>query len=74
MMTAKEMVIEYLKTNGYDGLAGDECGCEISDLMPCGEFGYDCYGGYKITMGNKLCNDCEYKSECGGWCIRVEGE
>ena len=34
-MTIKEIVLAYLTKKGYDGLAGDNCGCELSDLMPC---------------------------------------
>ena len=34
-VTTQDMVIKYLEENGYDGLCGDECGCEIDDLMPC---------------------------------------
>lgn len=30
-----KIVKEWLVANGYDGLAGDECGCMIDDLMPC---------------------------------------
>ena len=37
-MTIREIVIEYLKKNGYDGLCypNEECGCYIDhDFMPC---------------------------------------
>ncbi len=31
------IVAEYLKTHGYDGLYdGDDCGCEVDNLFPCG--------------------------------------
>jgi hypothetical protein len=49
-MTIKEIVKEYLSNNGYDGLFSDiiDCGCEISDLMPCCYEGIEnCESGYK---------------------------
>ncbi len=41
-MDCKEIIEEYLKKNGYDGLVGDECGCCLDDLMPCGECCHEC--------------------------------
>jgi hypothetical protein len=35
-MTIEQMVEAWLTANGYDGLAGDDCGCFVGDLMPCG--------------------------------------
>lgn len=46
-------VIEIIKKNlieeGFDGLYNEdlECGCEVSDLEPCGEIRSDCTAGYK---------------------------
>jgi hypothetical protein len=34
-MTVKEILIEWLKTRGYDGLCYDDCGCGLNDFMPC---------------------------------------
>ena len=46
-----DLVIEGLKSKGYDGLHyGQECGCEISDLAPCGEFYKLCTAGYKVEV------------------------
>jgi len=36
-MDVEDIVTEWLKAHGFDGLAGDECGCELDDLMPCRE-------------------------------------
>ena len=48
LVSGRLMIAEYLKFNGYDGLYCDECGCELSDLMPCGgEWAIDCVAGYK---------------------------
>jgi hypothetical protein len=45
-MTAKEIIIDWLKAHGYDGLCSDECGCRLDDLMP-GECSCpDCVPGY----------------------------
>ena len=48
-MNAEEIIIEYLKKNGFDGLWVDECGCEIDDLMPCGSYSGYCKPGKKTT-------------------------
>ncbi len=34
-MNVKEIVINYLNTNDYDGLCCDECNCYKDDLAPC---------------------------------------
>lgn len=48
-MTIPEIVTEWLKARGYDGLAGDECGCKLDDLMPCGEpHLVDCVPGHRV--------------------------
>ena len=44
----KEIVTQYLKANGYDGLFNpNECGCMIGDLFPCGCCDGSCLPGYK---------------------------
>ena len=57
-----EIVKQYLIDNGYDGLfyPDGECACEISDLMPCGEWGSDCEPGYKIPCPG----DCDLEPDC----------
>lgn len=65
-MTVKEIVIEYLKKNGYSGLCGDYCGCEIDDLAPCDNNMCDCVCGYKIIITEE--NKEKYSDvigECG---------
>lgn len=52
MPSVYEIVQEYLKKNGYDGLATDDCGCELSDLFPCGAEGVE-----KCEVGHK--EDCD---------------
>ena len=35
-MNVKEIVVKYLKENGYEGLfEPGECACLVDDLMPC---------------------------------------
>jgi hypothetical protein len=53
-----DIIREYLKENGYDGLAGNECGCGLDDgLMPCGEGCNlaDCYPAYKHKCIGEKC-------------------
>lgn len=47
-MTLIQIVRKYLKTNGYDGLynSDGQCGCKLSDLMPCDNPGKGCKPGY----------------------------
>jgi len=49
-MTVKEIIVKYLKENGYDGLRhpDGECGCEINDLGPCDGTLDNCEPGYKV--------------------------
>ena len=53
-----QMVDDYLTANGFDGLAGDECGCGIYDIggiMPCE--GFDprvCQAAYKHKVPEDL--------------------
>lgn len=34
-MNVRQMIKAQLVACGADGLAGDECGCELNELMPC---------------------------------------
>ena len=48
-MELKEIVKDWLKQKGFDGLCeyDCECGCEIDDLMPCDQPGPRCLAGFK---------------------------
>ena len=70
-MTVKEITKEWLKNNGYGGLSGVHCCCELADLMPClnlslgcGVDQGNCEAGYKIPCpGPELCEaygDCPF--------------
>lgn len=41
-MNVKQIVKEYLKAQGFDGLCNIDCGCGFDDLMPCCETSEDC--------------------------------
>lgn len=44
--TVKEILTEYLKANGFDGLYIDDCGCTVDDIAPCGHIDNNCTPGY----------------------------
>ena len=48
-MTVKDIVIEYLKKNGYDGLYSTDCGCTTENLFQCSGYGMfeTCQAGVK---------------------------
>jgi hypothetical protein len=43
-----DIIYSYLRTYGYDGLAGDDCGCQIDDLCPCENCCINCVPAYKV--------------------------
>lgn len=48
-MTVRDILEQWLKANGYDGLVADggECGCELGDLAPCSEYFGNCLAAYR---------------------------
>lgn len=59
-MNIEEIVKAWLEANGYDGLANDECGCDLDDLMPCDEpYATHCVAGHKVPC-NCPDGDCEW--------------
>lgn len=62
-MKVKNIIIKYLKDNGYDGLCNprEGCGCLIKDLFFCiYDSCMECQPGYKCTIKK----DCEEGGEC----------
>ena len=57
-----QIVAEWLKANEYEGLYSEMmgCGCELNDLMPCGEPSLQCKPGYR--------GGCDEHCEFGGGC------
>jgi len=76
-MNIREIVEAWLKKNGYDGLVGESCGCQIEDLMPCGEPLIEvCQAGYKINCPGDSCpiaEDCISPSK-GQVCMTTKKE
>ena len=47
-MNVEQIVNDWLKTNGYDGLYSEGvCSCVVGELEPCGEMRGSCESGYK---------------------------
>jgi len=59
-----EMVTEYLRRKGYDGLVSHdrECGCALEDLMPCGgECAMDCEAAHNVDGCTPECGEgCDW--------------
>jgi hypothetical protein len=55
-MNVKEIVVQYLRENGYDGLFSYGCGCAVDDLMPCCEDTSLCEAGFRKGVG---CHDLD---------------
>lgn len=69
-----EIVREYLLKNGYTGLCNEAgCGCQLDDLVPCGEIMGDCMAGMALhrTCG---CDKCPAKEHCEVCGECAEGE
>ncbi len=64
--TVKDIIVEYLKANGFDGLCGDGCGCDIDHLAPCESDCTGCKPAYKTKCLGKQCkNPCYAYCEAG---------
>ena len=62
--TVKEIVVEYLKANGYGGLysVDGSCACALGDLAPlCGYAVEDCRPGVIVAYP-------DHKCPCGQGC------
>ena len=57
-MNVREILKQWLIDNDYDGLQHEsDCGCQVSDLVPCGGDCSDCTPGYKrIGRTNEECD------------------
>ena len=58
-MTVTEIVKNFLKENGFDGLVNinEDCGCVIDNLAPCLNDISQCDAGYKVPRD---CGDYGY--------------
>lgn len=70
MSDVRGIIIEFLTAHGYEGLAGNECGCDLDDLAPCGScVPLDCEAGYRW----RCAAGCHRLTDEGEGCI-FEGE
>ena len=61
MMNLHEIVADWLREHGYDGLVriDYECGCGLDDLMPCSQPSEHCEAAYR-----RECVDCPDDTDC----------
>jgi hypothetical protein len=75
-VTARDLCAAKLVELGYSGLCGEDCGCGVEDLMPCGEPWADCLPGYTwdCTGCAKAASDegCDVEGGGSGGCYRTE--
>ena len=45
-MLVRDILIKWLKENGYDGLCNDLCGCGLEDLICCCDYCAECEPAY----------------------------
>lgn len=70
MSDVRGIIIEFLTAHGYEGLAGNECGCGLDDLAPCGPcVPLDCEAGHRW----RCAAGCHRLTDEGEGC-RFEGE
>lgn len=49
-----EIIEEWLKDEGYEGLYALDCGCEIGNIAPCGNINLtNCKAGVKVHIKGK---------------------
>lgn len=72
-MNCLEIIMEYLKENGYDGLVDSDngCGCGLDDLILCSEDFSGCKPAHKVMCqqpctGDECGHEHDYP-ECGGY-------
>ena len=64
-MTIKEILANWLKENGFEGIVCHDCGCDADDLFPCID-GPDQYAqpAYRVPASEEVKaehgDDCEY--------------
>ena len=85
-MIVREVLAEWLKTHGYDGLVRDvtasACGCGLDDLMPCDgcdvancepAYEHRCDTCPRAKIGDDVgCCDVDDMPEPGGRCWGVD--
>jgi len=66
-MTVKDIIEKYLRENGFDGLASEDCGCGVEDgLAPCESCNiFECAPAYRFICDGKPGEDDEH--DCPGF-------
>jgi hypothetical protein len=59
-ITVKEIIIDFLKSQGCDGLCGEMCGCGIGDLALCDNTMLECKPAKKVVAD---CEHCDIKCD-----------
>ena len=60
-MAVREIIINFLKENGYDGLYFDNCGCGFDDFIPCHSACDQCSPAYAHSLEDcKKCSEYDY--------------
>lgn len=62
-MNVKDILLQYLKANGYDGLSYTCCGCGVDNLVPCDHPELECQAARKVVckdVGFAGCETCDY--------------
>lgn len=68
-MSPREIIATWLRSNGYDGLACDGCGCGLDDMMPCDALDNECRPAMKHRCDGACGFGCEMEN--GGDCFRA---
>ena len=63
--SASDILEAGLRSLGADGLRGEECGCGLDGLAPCGEIKDDCAAARRVEYGSPECIEAECGWECG---------
>lgn len=71
-MKVREIVVDYLKANGFAGVCCPGCGCGVDRLAPCGSDAFlDCVPAYKKRCDGKACPSfdvCDIYGDSGSDC------
>jgi hypothetical protein len=74
-MSVQEILIDWLKSHGYDGLClpREACGCGINDLCPCGYSCDDCEPAYAVTITEEMLTP-HYDEKGEAHCLDTDGQ
>ena len=63
---ALSVLMGCLKSDGYDGLCNEDCGCFFDDFAPCGKVLLSCVAGWEVIndVGEKMILDGKGGEQC----------